>query len=127
MNYDNNNYREALSIPVFANGNILYFEDIQKCLDATGADGVMAAEGNLHNPALFANVNPPVWELAEEYLEICRTVPTKLSYIRGHLFKLFRSVLSLHVDIREGLGKATSEEAMRTLTAELKLRLQVIW
>jgi tRNA-dihydrouridine synthase 1 len=40
-------YREALSIPVFANGNIIYHEDIQRCLDETNADAVMTAEGRI--------------------------------------------------------------------------------
>lgn len=36
-------YREELSIPVIANGNIREFGDVQKNLDATKADGVMSA------------------------------------------------------------------------------------
>tara|TARA_R110002003_G_scaffold1489_8_gene23129 strand:- start:6937 stop:8445 length:1509 start_codon:yes stop_codon:yes gene_type:complete len=51
---------------IFANGNILQNEDITTCLEATGADGVMSAEGNLYDPTIFAKP-PPVGQEGREY------------------------------------------------------------
>lgn len=51
---------------MFANGNILQHGDIQACLDATGADGVMSAEANLYDPTVFAEP-PPIGEEGREY------------------------------------------------------------
>lgn len=51
---------------IFANGNILHHDDIQRCLEKTGADAVMSAEGNLHDPTIFASP-PPIGEEGLEY------------------------------------------------------------
>ncbi|KAJ6446578.1 tRNA-dihydrouridine synthase 1 [Purpureocillium lavendulum] len=51
---------------MFANGNILQESDVQECLDATGVDGIMSAEGNLSDPAIFAKP-PAVGEEGREY------------------------------------------------------------
>ncbi|KIW04947.1 uncharacterized protein PV09_04112 [Verruconis gallopava] len=51
---------------MFANGNVLQHDDIQACLDATGVDGVMSAEGNLYDPSIFAPP-PAIGEEGREY------------------------------------------------------------
>ena len=42
--------KERVSIPVLANGDIASHEDIKRCLEITGADGVMIGRGALGNP-----------------------------------------------------------------------------
>lgn len=51
---------------MFVNGNILQHGDIQKCLDATTADAVMSAEGNLYDPSIFSP-GPLIGEEGREY------------------------------------------------------------
>lgn len=81
--------RESISIPMFANGNICCIRDVHRCIEATNVNGVMSAEGNLQNPYLFEGASPTVWDVALEYLDILDEYPAPVSYIRGHMFKLF--------------------------------------
>ncbi|KAJ7494293.1 dihydrouridine synthase-domain-containing protein [Mycena galericulata] len=128
--------KQNVSVPVFANGNILFQEDIEACLRETGCDGVMSAEGVLYNPALFAGLaspassppnedtdadtaflarHPPHAALAQEYLSIVRSLrtPTAASAIKGHLFKLLRPALLRHPDLRERLGRVKVDQHQR--------------
>ncbi|KAH0579973.1 tRNA-dihydrouridine synthase 1 [Termitomyces sp. J132] len=122
--------KRAVSIPVFANGNVLFAADVQRCIDETGADGVMSAEGVLYNPALFrglstsstpteeqrhnhtrSELTPPLPHstLALEYLSIVRSQRTRTSpsAVKGHLFKILRPALGRegYHDLREKIGK----------------------
>lgn len=74
--------KEILNIPVIANGDILSVESALKCLEITGADGVMCSRGTLGYPFLVGEIdyflqtgirkNPPTsrqrLECAKEHL-----------------------------------------------------------
>lgn len=122
--------KEALSVPVFANGNMLFPQDWRDCIAFTGCDGVMSAEGNLYNPTLFHDLEPDLASLAvqgkdhsafdalriariaHEYLDIVAGLrtPTASSALKGHMFKITRPALTIHTDLRPVLGKARSNE-----------------
>ena len=78
---------------IFANGNILRHEDIQKCLDETNADGVMSAEGNLHDPTIFAE--PPA--VGEEGREYWPGRDGKGGYRMDAVFRRYMDIMHRHV------------------------------
>ncbi|KAF2892912.1 hypothetical protein ILUMI_13248 [Ignelater luminosus] len=114
--------RQAVTIPVISNGNIQCMQDLHRCLEETNALGVMTAEGNLYNPAIFTYSNPPAWEPALKYLDLVDKYPCPASYIRGHLFKLFHHVLSIpeNNDIRINLGATNNLGDFRKIVVQLK-------
>jgi len=116
--------REAVSVPVFANGNIQYLADADRCIAETGVQGVMSAEGNLTNPALYAGINPPVWEMCNQYLDLVDQYPCPTSYIRGHLFKMLNHcfIIKENADLRQVVAKSHSLPELRGAIDVLKSR-----
>lgn len=78
---------------LFANGNVLQHADIAACLAATGADAVMSAEGNLHDPTIFATA-PPAGEEGREYW---RGRNGKGGYRMDAVFRRYMDIIYRHV------------------------------
>ncbi|XP_071702859.1 uncharacterized protein [Rutidosis leptorrhynchoides] len=98
--------KTALKIPVLANGNIRHMDDVQNCLDQTGADGVLSAESLLENPALFAGFKSvDQGDLVVEYLKLCEKYPVPWRMIRSHVHKMLGEWFRVYPHVREDLNK----------------------
>jgi len=114
--------KEALSIPVFANGNLQDFGDIERCLLATGVDGMMSACTLLSNPSLFSNRSMSSFQLAEEYLELVREHETPLPFVKAHLVKILQEEFSQHLDVQATLfDDSATLDSMACTVAALRL------
>ncbi|KAK3022304.1 hypothetical protein RJ639_046162, partial [Escallonia herrerae] len=112
--------KNAVRIPVLANGNIRHMDDVHSCLEETGADGVLSAESLLENPALFAGFKTAEWaldgedgseevkldqaDLLVEYLKLCEEYPVPWRMIRAHVHKMLGEWFRIHPHIREELN-----------------------
>ncbi|RLV89228.1 tRNA-dihydrouridine [Spathaspora sp. JA1] len=98
----------------FANGNILYPSDLERCERETACDAVMSAEGNLYNPGVFWTQTQDkekqfarVDLILREYFEIvteCKGHASR-SAMKPHFFKLLHAFLNVHKELRPEIGK----------------------
>ena len=98
-------------IPIIANGGIECLQDVYKCLEITGADGVMSSEGILENPALYMESLNAQGELqtqlmqTEEYLNNCLKYPVHhMKCVRSHVMKMLHRYTTVHVELRDMIG-----------------------
>ncbi|XP_023534658.1 tRNA-dihydrouridine(16/17) synthase [NAD(P)(+)]-like [Cucurbita pepo subsp. pepo] len=141
--------KNAVRIPVLANGNIRHMEDVYDCLQETGVEGVLSAETLLENPALFAGFRTAEWiegyeestrdgnldqaDLLVDYLKLCEKYPVPWRIIRSHVHKLLGDWFKLHPHIREDFNaqsKLTFEflynmvERLRELQVKIPLYIK---
>ncbi|KAI4292061.1 tRNA-dihydrouridine synthase 1 [Pancytospora philotis] len=102
--------KESLSIPVVANGNIIYHENIQQCIDSTGCDGVMVAEPHLFDPTILVPEKYRATDILREYLQIVRSDPrkAKFKHTKSHAFKMLQPALSANPELCADLDECKS-------------------
>ncbi|KAI0493883.1 hypothetical protein KFK09_024009 [Dendrobium nobile] len=113
--------KNAVRIPVLANGNIRHLDDVHSCLMHTGAEGVLSAESLLENPALFSGLRTAEWkddsdnnsfkdagldqaDLVEEYLKLCERYPVPWRMVRSHVHKMLGDWFSIQPHVRQELN-----------------------
>eukprot|EP00039_Didymoeca_costata_P032959 m.40096 g.40096 ORF g.40096 m.40096 type:complete len:702 (+) comp9626_c0_seq2:297-2402(+) len=100
--------KKAVSIPVIANGSIVYFGDVDAVVKHTGCDGVMCGQQLLCNPAFFQEKRPHVCTVASEYLKLCKTYNTSPTVVRDHLANILHRCLLRYPTLRDQLAHAYS-------------------
>ncbi|KAK1747890.1 tRNA-dihydrouridine synthase family protein [Skeletonema marinoi] len=115
-------YSGDVNFPIFANGGIEYFSDVQKCFDETLCSGVMSSESLLENPGIFDEQNivsgrdtlERQLQYADTYLDYCTIFPPlpgslgikggSYNVAKSHLFKILHRYLEEQPDLRTWLG-----------------------
>jgi hypothetical protein len=121
--------KDALHIPVVANGGIQCYADVQRCLDFTGADAVMSSEALLENPKLFSPEGDAAFQYnyiraqltsVREYLSLVHLhSPPRPFYqvVRSHLFRMLYRFMDAPAnrDLRAKLANGHSVEIAEVL------------
>ncbi len=120
--------REAVSIPVIGNGDILSYQDGLRMMEETGCDGVMIGRGALGNPWVFRESGRPE-TLAERMPVITRHIELIEQYLPARLALIkvknngVRYLTGLHTasKLRKRIAGSTSLEEIRGLLSRAAL------
>ncbi|TID15024.1 hypothetical protein CANINC_004695 [Pichia inconspicua] len=107
-----------------SNGNILYPDDIERCINEIKCDAVMSAEANLCNPGVFwtkdddkEKLFPRVDVFMREYFDIvksCQGTESKRC-MKTHMFKALKTFLPHHTEVRTEIAKLTKNSSFEEI------------
>lgn len=85
--------KSIATAPVVLNGDIFSMGDVNRLVEATGVDGVMAARGLTTNPALFAGYNKTPWGAVERFLDYNMRSPLPYRFALHHVSEMMESMV----------------------------------
>jgi tRNA-dihydrouridine synthase len=120
-------------IPIFANGGIESYDDVEDCLRLTNADGIMSSESLLEFPPLFYKI-PQVptrtigrLQLTQEYLTLARQYPphhggqgSGLKCMRTHVHRFLHADLQDDIQTRQVLIFVETMEELQNAVDKLE-------
>lgn len=86
--------KDSVSVPIIANGGITTREEALFLAEQTGVDGIMAANGLLDNPALFAGHEHTPSDCVENFMRLSREYGLDWLLYHQHLQYMLRPVFS---------------------------------
>lgn len=114
--------RNIIKIPILANGSIFEPADIEKCLQATKAQGVLIARGALGNPWIFQDIKKTDISLEEFKKTILFHAKLQIEHygiygmilFRKHLMFYFKGI-GIEKEIKQKLTKVESLDQLQTI------------
>ncbi len=123
--------KQALRIPVFANGSIETRGDADECAALTGVDGVMISEALLCWPAMVSHPHekdmPFPVDMADETIAAHVTHQGHEVDLRPHLFKILFRELAFHTNLRSALGMPGGGADLLAATRRLRYEQLRLW
>jgi tRNA-dihydrouridine synthase 1 len=122
-------------IPIFANGSIQDYDDVQECLRITKVDGVMSSESLLEYPPIFYRIpQTPTRtigrvQLAQEYMELAEQYPSNkggqgshVKCVRKHLHTFLHKDFQEDTDLRDLVCDAKGFDDLKAVVEECRKR-----
>jgi tRNA-dihydrouridine synthase len=120
-------------IPIFANGSIQDWNDVEECIRITKVDGIMSSESLLEYPPLFYNIPQSPhryigrWQLANEYMDLARRYPPQkggqgsgIKCVRMHIHRFLHKDLQSNHQLRQYVVDAKSMEDLQWCLEKLQ-------
>ncbi|XP_064606472.1 tRNA-dihydrouridine(20a/20b) synthase [NAD(P)+]-like isoform X2 [Liolophura sinensis] len=85
--------KDSVGIPVVSNGDIKQLDDCYTVYEKTHADGFMAANGLLENPAMFAGFRETPKECVKKWIDLSLSLGTSFQCFHHHLMFMLEKVM----------------------------------